>query len=240
MINVSSVGIIFGASSGVGSSTLQLLAPKVSKIFALNRRSLQFVNFENIEYFPCDIREYVNIEEVMKNISQNCKVDFIINCVGVGYYAPLINNYSNNWEDILKTNIIGTTNIMSNILKYFSSINYFINIGSLASYRRSKTIGNFMYSSSKAAILQLMEEFRIELKKMNKFAKVVNLSPGFIGDTEFSKNFFNSNLDKTKDLFSDFTPLLPKNVASVIEMVLNLPDEIEINEVIFKSVEQFD
>lgn len=231
--------LILGASSGVGESLVKLLSPAEFNIYTASRRDISEPN--TVTHYKVDISNYSDIEAVFKKLhSQNIKLNYLINCVGVGFYAPLTEDYSQYWQKILGTNVLGLSNILSLSLQYRIPTDHFVHLGSLAAYRISQTPGNLIYSASKTAALPLLSGYRKEIKASLKDIKVSFISPGFIEGTDFGKNFFVSSPENKTDLYSKFQGLKPMDIAENILYVLKSPPHVEISEMSIRPKDQPD
>lgn len=228
--------LVIGATSGVGKSVLQRLLEEDYYIFTLSRREL-LTQSENHCHFQCDITDYSSLRGVFDKIS---RLDFIINCVGVGFYSPVEENFSIYWKQIIETNVLGLINLISCCHQFEFPIRHFVHVGSLAAYRASRTVGNAVYSSTKTAALPILAEFRRSLKTQKRKTKLTLISPGFIEGTEFGEHYFSSSPSRSIDIYSEFKGLCPNDVAESIMYSLNSPENVEIREIVLCSTEQPD
>jgi len=236
------VGVIFGASSGVGAACIERMK-NFKKVYAISRRGkvlndkqIETDLPENILSIKCDVRDYKSVEYLLLNIEED--IDFIVSCVGVGFYAPIDNDYSSKWKDIFYTNVIGNVNILSNLVRHHNECKTAIVLGSVAAKRPSMTPGNEIYRASKVALETFLNDFRSNIRSKNNFMKVCNLQPGFIEGTDFGRNFFEKNSDENIDLYSSFTNLSPDDIAKTINTILSVDDNIDIGEIVIRPTEQ--
>lgn len=227
-------GIIFGASSGVGAALTDILKDSYNLI-GVSRRGLT-PKGNSLKGVRCDAKNYESISNLIKDTPED--IDFVVSCIGIGFYSPLSGNYSSYWKDILETNIITNINILSNVKLHRPKCRQVIVIGSLASKRTSTTIGNEVYRASKVALETILYDFRSEMRVTGNKMKICNIVPGFIEDTDFSKRFFESNQSASQNLYSSFTNLTPNHVAKIIEWVLLSDPIVDICEIIVRPTEQ--
>lgn len=238
--------MVIGASSGVGYALVELLSQQKINILALSRRGTSYSGAAkaSIVNKSVDITDYPELVDVMSNVANSDLfpggMDVIVSCVGVGFYAPLDGEFSTYWQKIFNTNAVGLMNIVSTILRFSMQSSQFINIGSIAAYRPSKTVGNIAYSASKAACVPIMEEFRRLLRADGNLMRVTNISPGYIADTDFSKQYFSSSPENKIDLYSAFKPLQPGDVAASVLNVMDMAPDWDVNEMLLRPVEQPD
>nr|WP_315423527.1 SDR family NAD(P)-dependent oxidoreductase [uncultured Pedobacter sp.] len=231
--------LIIGASSGVGKKVLEILSVNNHSIFTISRKDISSCSADHT-HFRLNITKYKSLFKIIEKINNQNKIDVIINCVGVGFYAPMEGDFSKYWKIILETNILGFVNLLSSLKILKTPTQHLIHIGSLAAYRPSKTPGNLIYSCSKTAVLPLISEFRHLLRMEKKATKVTLITPGFIEGTNFDLDYFTSSPDKKIDLYSDFKGLDPVDIANMIMYVISLPEHVEINEIITRPTLQID
>lgn len=230
MATVQPAGVIFGASSGVGHALASKLACRRS-IIAVARR-MPIIN--GAVGRSCDVRDYRAVENLFRSLADQ-ELDFVVNSVGVGFYAPLGADYSAYWDDILTTNVLGLIHILSAMLRLAPRCNQFVQIGSLAAYRPSPTPGNAVYAASKAAALPLLEHYRACVTERGLTTRVTLVSPGFIRDTGFGSRFFVSRPEASVDLFANVPALTPTAVADAVVNVLESDRTIQIRDLVIES-----
>lgn len=224
------LGIVIGASSGVGLAVVRRLARR-GAVIAAARRAAEIDG--DVTFLACDIRDYEQVRNVMRAVGGR-PLDFIINCAGVGYFAPLGKNGTREWSEIVETNIVGLLIVLSSFLEEGIVASRFVQVGSLASRYPSTTPGNIAYTASKAAALPILEEFRRELKTRHIDTRVSLVSPGYIRGTDFGRNFFRASPDSGFDLFGEVASFTPEVVAEEIERILDSPLGMEHEEVILR------
>lgn len=227
---------VFGASSGIGLATAEALT-KSTTVVALSRREPSgAVGAGGIRYIACDVRDNAQVTEFFR--SHGDRVTAVVNCAGVGAYAPLGDDFAEYWKEIVETNLLGCAHILSNVLRFARNCRHVIAIGSLAAYRASATPGNDMYSASKAGMARCVKDFRLRLREAGNPMRVTLLTPGFVEGTGFGEHFFRSQPDATQDLFAEFGGLRPTDVADVIEWCLTQPAHVDVSEVVVRPLLQ--
>ena len=235
--------IVFGASSGVGAACVKMLDEEHCKIYAISRRGKVLDANQNdiqlsdkVELVKCDVCNYKEVEAFLSGI--NAKIDSVVSCVGVGFYAPIDGNYSDKWKQIIETNVLGNVNILSNIIRFHKECNNVVVLGSIAAKRVSDTPGNEIYRASKVALEVFLSDFRRDLRCKKNYMKVCNIQPGFISNTDFGRNYYRDSLDESIDLFSKFKSLSPEEVATTIINVLAMDSNLDFGEIIIRPTEQ--
>ena len=91
--------IISGTSSGIGQQLGNYLTEKGHKVTGLSRNINRENNFETLR---CDITKFDSLRETLNKIT---KVDCLINNAGIA--KSKVKNEKKNFEEIIKTNLIG-------------------------------------------------------------------------------------------------------------------------------------
>lgn len=236
-------GLIFGASSGVGAALVQFLSNEVSNLYAVSRRGKVLNDYQeekalpdNVKSLACDVRQYQQVKQLISQVPKD--IDFMVSCVGVGFYAPLDADYSEAWKNIFETNVVGNINVLSNVTSLLPQCKKIIVLGSVASKRPSDTPGNSVYRASKVALATFLSDYRRELRAKGNETKICNIEPGFIEGTDFGRRFFETNPEKQANLYQSFKSLTAADVAGVICDVLRQDDNLDIGEIVVRPVGQ--
>lgn len=228
--------LIFGATSGIGKAVLDVLKPH-QRIIAVARDIGKFEGHDpNVVWRSCDIRNQGELEKIYQEFG--LVLDGVINCVGVGAYAPFESKYADYWDEIFSINVRGALNIITATLEHAPQCKMLLGIGSVAAHRPSPTPGNDVYAASKAAFARLHRDFRFRLRQEGKTMKVCLIEPAFVGDTGFGKTFFRSAPEREQDLYSSFEALTPKDVADAVAWCLAQPENVDVTDITIKPLMQ--
>lgn len=233
-----SVGVVIGASSGIGASVADLLARTGHRIVAASRRgSCPTVACTTV---ACDIRVARDVSNLMKLAQSQGRVAWVVNAAGTGLYAPMEIGFDTQWQAIVDTNIVGLINLIAAVKDMTEPPRHVIQIGSLAAIRPSRTPGNSVYSATKAASMRLFQEFRTEIHARSMPTKTTLITPGYVGGTDFTGNYFAHTPAATVDLLDLFPPLTPGDVAAAVAYALAQPEGVEVSEVVLRPAGQPD
>jgi len=184
--------IITGASGGIGKIIAFEFAKKGYKLILISRNLKKLKKTQNeiktiasnCKIFSLNVTDYPKIKEVFKNnLIKGYYV--LINAAGViKPIGPFENNNITEWTECIRTNLMGTANIIHAALPYMDHPNggTIINFsGGGAFYSRP----NFTaYSTSKSAIVRFTESLASELSIKN--IRVHAVSPGAINTKLFT------------------------------------------------------
>lgn len=222
-------GVVVGASAGIGLAIIEKLAARADRVVGVSRRG-----GDRPDDVVADIRSYASIDSAIARITELGPMDFVVSCVGVGYYAPIGADYSPQWSDTLETNVVGLLNLLSVLHERIPALGHFVHIGSLAARRVSSTPGSLVYSVSKTAAQIITEQFRVLLRADGRPTKVTTVSPGFVVGTEWADRYFAHAEAERVALFAGHDSLEPGDVADVVAQILMTGGDPEITEVVVR------
>jgi NADP-dependent 3-hydroxy acid dehydrogenase YdfG len=223
-------GIVLGASSGIGAALVRSLAVDGHDVLAVARRPCPFAP----AHVCADVRDFAAVEELIREARAKGAVDYVVNCVGVGFYAPVGDNHSDAWTAILDTNVRGLLNTLSAIEQHCEDLPLFVHVSSLAAHRVSRTPGNLVYSVAKAGAHRIVEEHRQDLRGRGRQTRVSIVTPGFVVGTDFGRNYYvHAATDvPRRDLYGVHDNLEPSEVSDTIRYVLASPAHVELREIV--------
>ena len=231
--------MVFGASSGIGAAVAAAMARQGCRTVAASRRASVAAGTDAVAA-RCDVRDPASVAVVLREAQRAGPVDWVVNAAGVGFYAPVEARYLAQWRDILDTNIVGMLNVLAQLRALSRPVRHFVQIGSLAGSRPSRTPGNDVYSAAKAAVSTLLARHRGELRAADVLTKITLITPGYVGDTDFAGNFFAHAPERCEPLLDRFTPLSPVDVASTVAYALGQPGHVELSEIVVRPIQQPD
>lgn len=240
------IALITGATSGIGEATAEKFASEGINLILTGRRSELLENLKNrlvkkydIEVLPLnfDVR---NNEEVVAsfNTLNNYwkKIDILINNAGLASGLDLIQDGDlEDWDKMIDTNVKGLLYVSKAILPLMikNGCGHVVNIASTAA-KEVYEKGN-VYCASKHAVDAISKGMRIDLLKEG--IKVTSVNPGLV-ETEFSIVRFHGNKEKAKIPYKGMKPLTGVDVANVIWYVINLPEHVNINDIVLTATAQ--
>ena len=192
--------IITGASKGIGKQLTYSFAKHGSNVILLSRdlNKLQEVSCgikcKNNQYIKCykvDISNEKNVYNVFeKIIRENKKIDVLINNAGITLDNLIIRMKSDEWHNVINTNLNGTFYCSKAIIKHMikEKSGNIINITSVIGQIGNK--GQSNYAASKAGIYGLTKSLAKEVGSRN--IKVNAINPGYI-NTEMTENLTNKD-----------------------------------------------
>jgi len=251
------VGIITGASSGIGKSTAITLASILGMRLVLsgrNKSELIQVQNEVNKIAGKEISEIVvgdiSDKQTVGNCIQKCKDTWDINpcffiaSAGRGLPGTLISSNEEEWGSLINTNVIGLMHQLKAVSQsmiestevshdFVSKPRDIVVIGS--SIGRNVSPFNSVYGSTKFATHGLTEALRRELGP--KGIRVTLIEPGLV-ETNFQKNA-GYDMQWFKDYVEEVGPaLVSDDIAKTIQFSIQLPGNVHLDNISIRPTRQ--
>lgn len=236
--------VITGAISGIGECISRYMATK-GAIVVLGARRLE--KLENIASEIClnggrayciqtDVRKDAEVRRLIAYALKNCqKVDVIVSNAGVMHVAPMDALMTEEWSEMINTNINGVLNGISATLPIFQKQGYghFINMASVAGLKVASP-GSTVYSATKFAVRAISEGLRHEVGGK---IRVTVISPGAF---ESELKFGGSHAEERKKILDFYSKVAidPISIAKAIEFSICMPHFVDINEIVIRPTAQ--
>ncbi len=161
--------IITGTSRGIGFELAKKFAENAHQVLALSRneKPVQELKLENLESFSFDIGKPEDIQKVKDYVKEKWqKVDVLIHNAGQFLKGDFENISLEKVREVYETNIFGVYGLTQSLLPFMKKDGHVIAISSMGGIQGSvKFPGLTAYSSSKAAVINLMEILAEEYKE---------------------------------------------------------------------------
>jgi serine 3-dehydrogenase len=237
--------LITGASSGIGEACARRLGEEGANLILWARREQRLKDMRSemtrlgVEIITSAVdvrdRERVNAEAEWLSATDNVP-DVLINSAGLARgYSKLQEGDPEDWDEMIDTNIKGVLNVSRAVLPLMvrQGRGHVVNIGSTAAHLTYPN-GN-VYAATKHAILGLSEGMNLDLAGTP--LKVSCIDPGFV-ETEFSIVRFRGDQDRAKNVYKGFRPLTADDVAETISYIVNLPQHVNITDLVLVPTQQ--
>lgn len=248
------VGLVTGASSGIGRAVARRLAgPLGMKLAICARREERLAALRDeilaarpgaeVLVRPCDLRDEAAILDLFEAIRERFGgVDVLVNNAGLGRDAPLLRGATEDWREMLELNVLAlcicTREAVSDMRRRGDVEGYggqVLHVSSMASHRVPP--GSGVYSATKFAVRSLTEGLRTELRALDSKIRVGAISPGFV-ETEFARVYAHGDEERARRTYSRFEVLRPEDVADTVVHVLEAPPHVQIHDILMRSTPQ--
>lgn len=145
------IGVVFGASSGIGKDIIALLAENHCKAYAYSRAN------------GCDICDETAVKSALEEVFQKeGKIDYVINTAGELMVCKLGDMSQQDIIRLVQVDYLGAVNITKQAIPYLKQTKGSITLFTSSSYTRGRALYS-IYSSTKAAIVNFMQAMAEEL-----------------------------------------------------------------------------
>jgi len=245
------VALVTGASVGIGKAICKKLAQNGVNVVGCARNTDQLNQISQeiagqqfsgtFTAIPCDLRLESDIKAVFDQIkSRFGKLDICINNAGLAHNSPLIDGNTDEWREMIDVNVLGLSITTREAIRLMldSNINdgQIINLNSMGGHRTLPNSATHFYSATKFAVRALTEGLRQELRQLKSGIRVAQISPGMV-ETEFALRLLNDK-EKAAAHYSSIKCLQADDIAQVVIDILELPNHVEINDVLIRPTQQ--
>jgi NADP-dependent 3-hydroxy acid dehydrogenase YdfG len=235
------VVVITGASSGLGEAAARHLAQHGAKLVLGARRleRLQALaakfSLGNDAAVQTDVTQYAQVKHLVDHaVKSHGRIDVIINNAGLMPLSPLERGKVQDWDRTIDVNIKGVLYGIAAALPYMKAqrAGHVINVSSVAGHKVRP--GTAVYSATKHAVRVISEGLRQEVKPYNIRTTVI--SPGAVA-TELPNSITEADIaENARKLYEIALPA--DSFANIVAFAMTQPEEVDINEILFRPTRQ--
>ncbi len=168
-------------------------------------------------------------------VAQFGRVDVILNNAGIMPLSPIDRLNVEEWDTMIDVNIKGVLNGIAAVLPYMKDqkSGQIINTSSVAGHK--VFTGSAVYSATKYAVRALTEGLRMEVKPYNIRTTIV--CPGAV-KTELLEHITEADIQQANKEYVGAVGISPDSFARVVAFAISQPEDVDINEVIFRPTSQ--
>jgi NADP-dependent 3-hydroxy acid dehydrogenase YdfG len=235
--------VITGASSGLGEATARNLSEQ-GAVVVLGARRIDRINALAKELadnggkalaLQTDVTQSAQVKKLVEAaVEQYGRIDVMINNAGLMPHSPLDRLKIDDWDRMIDVNIKGVLYGIAAALPYMQKqkSGHIINVSSVAGHKVRPA--SAVYAATKHAVLALSEGLRQEVKPYNIRTTVI--SPGAI-DTELPNSVTEADIaDNVRKIYEIAIPA--DSFARAVAFAISQPDEIDVNEILFRPTRQ--
>ena len=237
------VVVITGASSGLGEATARMLAALGAAVVLGARRQpridalaaeLQAAGGRALA-LPTDVTDAGQVQALVDaGAARFGRVDVMINNAGVMPHSLLERRRLDDWNRMIDVNLKGVLHGIAAVLPLMRErrSGHIINVSSVAGHKVRP--GSAVYAATKHAVRVISEGLRMEVKPYNIRTTVI--SPGAVA-TELPSSITEpdvaANVRKIYELAID-----ADSFARAVVYAMSQPEDVDINEILFRPTAQ--
>ena len=172
---------------------------------------------------------------VEKAVGQFGRVDVILNNAGIMPLSTMDSLHVDEWDKMIDVNIKGVLNGIAAVLPYMKEqkSGQIINTSSVAGHKVFN--GSAVYSATKYAVRALTEGLRMEVKPYDIRTTIV--CPGAV-KTELLEQITDVDVRQANEDYVGAVGISPDSFARVVAFAISQPEDVDINEIIFRPTSQ--
>jgi NADP-dependent 3-hydroxy acid dehydrogenase YdfG len=237
------VVIITGASSGLGEATARHLAAQ-GAIVVLGARRLERIQALAAELeaggaqalaVQTDVTDSAQVKALADAaVGRFGRIDVMLNNAGLMPHSPLERLKIEDWDRMIDVNIKGVMYGIAAVLPQMIAqrSGHIINVSSVAGHKVRP--GSIVYSATKHAVRVISEGLRQEVKPHGLRTTII--SPGAV-DTELPDSITEPDIQENIRKFYDIA-ISPTAFARAVAYAVGQPDDVDINEILFRPTQQ--
>ncbi len=238
------VVVITGASSGLGEAAARLLSAQ-GAIVVLGARRVDRIQFLADELtgrggkalaVPTDVAQYDQVKRLVDAAVQaHGRIDVMINNAGLMPQSPLDRLKIDEWDRMIDVNIKGVLYGIAAALPHMQrqKAGHIINVSSVAGHKVRPGIA--VYSATKHAVRALSEGLRQEVKPWNIRTTVI--SPGAVA-TELPNTVTDPDAAERLHKYYAEIAIPADSFARAVAFAMSQPEDVDVNEILFRPTRQ--
>jgi NADP-dependent 3-hydroxy acid dehydrogenase YdfG len=238
------VVVITGASSGLGEASARLLSAQGASVVLGARRQDRIKSLADeltagggrALAVTTDVTHRDQVKKLVDAAVQACgRIDVMINNAGLMPQSLLEHLKIDEWDRMIDVNIKGVLYGIAAALPYMQKqkAGHIINVSSVAGHRVGP--GTAVYAATKYAVRALSEGLRQEVKPYNIRTTVI--SPGAVA-TELPDSVTNPDAAARIHKFYADLAIPADSFARAVAFAMSQPDDVDINEILFRPTRQ--
>ena len=237
------VVVITGASSGLGQATARMLsaqgaivvlgARRVERIEALAKK-LSAAGGQALA-LRTDVTRAADVQRLVDAaVEKFGRVDVLVNNAGLMPSSPLERLKIDDWDRMIDVNIKGVLYGIAAALPHMKAQKggHIVNVSSVAGHK--VRAGTAVYSATKHAVRVLTEGLRQEVKPYD--IRTTIISPGAVA-TELPDSITEADVQAGVKAFYEIA-IPADSFARAVVYALSQPDDVDINEILFRPTKQ--
>ena len=235
------VVVITGASSGLGEATARALAKEGAKLVLGARRLDRLkalaseLSLGDKAAVQTNVSDYAQVKHLVDHaVRVHGRVDVLLNNAGLMPLSPLDRLKIEDWDRMIDVNIKGVLYGIAAALPHMKAqkSGHIINVSSVAGHRVRPT--STVYSATKTAVRVISEGLRQEVTPYN--IRTTIISPGAVS-SELLESITEKDIAQSLSGVRDMA-IPADSFASMVLFAMSQPDNVDVNEILFRPTVQ--
>ncbi len=238
------VVVITGASSGMGEATARDLADR-GAVVVLGARRVDRLNKLVDEItkrggkalaLATDVTDAAQVQRLVDAaVERFGRIDVMLNNAGLMPHSPLERRKIADWDRTIDVNLKGVLYGIAAALPHMQRQKggHFINVSSVAGH--TVRPAGAVYSATKTAVRVISEGLRQEVKPWN--IRTTIISPGAVA-TELPQSITEPDIAQGIAKFYESHAIPPSSFARAVAFAIEQPEDVDINEILFRPTRQ--
>ena len=237
------VVVITGASSGLGQATARLLSVQGATVVMGARRidrlqalAQELAGRRKALAVATDVTQRDQVKRLVEaTVQAYGRIDVMINNAGLMPHSPLERLKVDDWDRTIDVNIKGVLYGIAAALPYMKEqkSGQIINVSSVAGHKVGP--GSAVYAATKHAVRALSEGLRQEVKPYKIRTTVI--SPGAVA-TELPNSITEPDVSESIHKFYEAYAIPADSFARAVAFAMSQPEDVDVNEILFRPTRQ--
>ncbi|MCA9284599.1 MAG: SDR family oxidoreductase [Phycisphaerales bacterium] len=237
------VVVVTGASSGLGESAARHLSSRGAKVVLAARRKDRIdalagdLGGERMALaVETDVTDRGQVQRLVDVAVETFgRVDVMLNNAGLMQQSPLEKLKVGEWDNMIDVNIKGVLYGIAAVLPQMQrqKSGHIINVSSVAGHK--VTPAGVVYCATKHAVRAISEGLRSEVKPYNLRTTII--SPGAV-DTELPSHITDPESAGAIQGYYQSVAIRPDSFARAVAFAIEQPEDVDINEILFRPTQQ--
>ncbi len=234
--------VITGASSGLGEAAARHLAAEGARVVLGARRLdrlhalAQELALPDGAVVATDVTSASQVQRLVDGaVALHGRIDVLINNAGLMPHSLLAHGRIEDWDRMIDVNLKGVLYGIAAALPHMKArlAGHIINVSSVAGHKVRP--GSAVYAATKTAVRVLSEGLRQEVKPYN--IRTTIISPGAV-QSELPLSVTEPDMAKSIGAFYEANAISADAFARVVAFAICQPDDVDINEILFRPTKQ--
>lgn len=235
------VVVITGASGGLGEATARRLAEEGAKLILGARRIERLralageLKLDHDAVVQTDVTDREQVKRLVdRAVEKHGRIDVILNNAGLMPSSRLELLKLDEWDAMIDVNVKGVLYGIAAALPHMQNqkSGHIINVSSVAGHKVGP--GGVVYAATKHAVRVISEGLRQEVKPYN--IRTTIISPGAV-----ATNLLDTITDPViaESMHKTYENAIPaSSFASMVAFAMSQPEEVDVNEILFRPTVQ--